>query len=116
MKTTDISLEDYLKAIVEKQSKCIAQSIARTALDEEEPILFLQNVLEYGCAFLALPDFVLYRDIHQFFDIHYKEIDILRDKYEISVPFKEDLKSYLAYFAFETVARELYDKWLEDSS
>ncbi|MGB1216038.1 MAG: DUF7222 domain-containing protein [Pikeienuella sp.] len=57
---------------------------------------------------------VYYSDTHAFFDKHYDEIEELRDDWEDSVgqplAIKDDLKNFLAWFAFEEVAYQMAEE------
>jgi len=54
---------------------------------------------------------IYYKDTHAFYDKYYAEIEVLREEYEelIGEPLniKNDLKNFLAWFAFEQVAYQL---------
>ena len=111
MKTTHISLENYLKVVVEKQSNSITQFVAKTALETESPKSFFQDLISHGCISGMIGELVYYYETHQFFDDFYKEIEILREDYEIIIPQGTDLKNYLASAAVEIVAYKMYQDW-----
>jgi hypothetical protein len=111
MKTTHISLEDYLKTIVEKQPDTIAQFIAKIALETESPKSFFQDLISHGCISGMIGELVYYYETHQFFDDFYKEIETLREDYEIIIPQGTDLKNYLAWAAVEIIAVQMYQDW-----
>jgi len=54
---------------------------------------------------------IYYADTHAFFDRHYEEIEELRIEWEASIgaplSIQDDLRNFLAWFAFETVADEI---------
>jgi len=111
MKTTRISLEDYLKTIVEKQPESIATIIAQDIIDATNSKSFINDLLEYGCSSGAVPSMVLYHQTHSFFDKYYYEIEEIRNEYEIVIPHETDLKNFLAWASYETVAYQMYQDW-----
>ena len=111
MKTTHISLEDYLKVVVEKQSNNMTQFVAKIALEKESSKLFFKDLISHGCISGMVGELVYYYDTHQFFDDFYKEIESLREDYEIIIPQGTDLKNYLAWAAVEIVAHQMYQDW-----
>jgi hypothetical protein len=111
MKTTHISLEDYLKEIIKTQSNTIAQFVANIALETETPKSFFQDLISHGCISGMIGELVYYYETHQFFDDFYKEIETLREDYEITIPQGTDLKNYLAWAAVEIVAYQMYQDW-----
>ncbi len=58
---------------------------------------------------------IYYEDTHTFYDKHYEEIEELRTEYESStgesLKINNDLKNFLAWFAFEYVANELVNEY-----
>lgn len=111
MKTTPITLEDYLKTVVEKQSDTITQFVAKIALETESPKSFFNDLASHGCIFGMIGELVYYQDTHQFFDDFYEEIETLREHYEITIPQGTDLKNYLAWAAVEIVGTQMYQDW-----
>lgn len=89
----------------------IAEEVALEILASSEPYYCLEDLLKYGCICGMVPSLVYYSDTHKFFDLHYAEIEELREKWEDETgqPLKihGDLKNYLTWFAFEEVAYQL---------
>lgn len=61
---------------------------------------------------------IYYHDTHKFFDTHYAEIEDIRTQWEDEIGdalhIDGDMKNYLAWFAFEYRAYEMYSQWFEN--
>ena len=84
---------------------------AEEALEHEEPQTFFKDLLQYGCINGMVSKLIYYKDTHAFYDKYYAEIEALHEEYEESIgeplQIKNDLKNFLAWFAFEQVAYQL---------
>lgn len=110
MKTTRISLEDYLKKVVETQSKGMKCVVASKALETKNIPLFFKNLEQLGSA--KTPGILVYRrEIDEFFNSHYYEIEDTRRYYNVIAPTNKDLKSFLSHKAYEVVAYKIYQDW-----
>jgi hypothetical protein len=104
-------MKNSLNQILKDHPQSIKAEVAEEALDYEDPKAFFQGLLQYGCVSGMVGKLIYYKDTHAFYDKHYAEIEELREEYEEStgesLPIKNDLKNFLAWFAFEQVAYQL---------
>ena len=104
-------MKNLLKQICENNPESIQSAVAQEALDYDDPQTFFNDLLQNGCISGIVSSLIYYTDTHAFYDKHYAEIEELRAEYEeqIGEPLKidNDLKNYLAWFAFEQVAYQL---------
>lgn len=102
-----------LKKIAD-QERGLRAVVAKDALQENDPMSYLQDVVDYGCITGLVGHLIYYRDTHRFFDEHYDEIEALREEYEDStglmLEVKDDLKNFLAWFAYEETVRAVFSE------
>ena len=100
----------HLKKIVQKDCGLL-EVVALDALNEEDPLAYLQDVSRHGCISGSVPGLIYYADTHCFFDHHYEEIEELRQEYEadLGVPIhvQSDLKNFFAWFAYEETVHRI---------
>jgi len=107
MKTTRTSLTKHLKKFSESHNFNISQIVACEALQCDDPHSFFKDLFQNGCISGMIGSLVYYADTYTFFDRYYAEIEVLRQEYELVIPVDCNLKNYLAWFAFETVAYQI---------
>ena len=104
-------MKDLLKLILKTNPQTIQAEVAQEALEHDDPQIFFNDLLQHGCISGMVSSLIYYTDTHAFYDKHYAEIEELRAEYEDSTgePLKinNDLKNYLAWFAYEQVAYQL---------
>ena len=104
-------MKNLLKQILNDYPQSIKAEVAEEALEHEDPQTFFKDLLQHGCISGMVTKLIYYKDTHDFYDKHYTEIEELREEYEEStgecLPIKNDLKNFLAWFAFEQVAYRL---------
>jgi len=104
-------MREKLEILLQENPNTITSEVAQSALESEDPKLFFQDLLQYGCQSGMISSLIRYSDTHAFYDKYYSEIEELRAEYEDSIgePLKinNDLKNFLAWFAFEQVAYQL---------
>lgn len=104
-------MKNLLKQICKNNPESIQAEVAQEALDHDDPQTFFNDLLQHGCISGMVSSLIYYTDTHAFYDKHYSEIEELRAEYEESIgePLQthNDLKNYLAWFAFEQVAYQL---------
>ncbi len=104
-------MKSSLQQILEDNPNTIKAEVVEEALDHEDPETFFKDLLQNGCINGAVGKLIYYKDTHAFYDKHYAEIEELREEYEEStgetLNIKNDLKNFLAWFAFEQVAYQL---------
>ncbi len=116
MNTDAAELRSQLLEIASDPDTAIRKDVAEEALEygTEDLVSFFTDLLTHGCASGMVGSLIYYCDTHAFFDLHYLEIEQLRDEYEdmLGEPLqiKGDLKNWLAWFAFEETARQLADE------
>ena len=110
-------MKKLLKQICKNNPGSIHAEVAQEALDYDDPQTFFNDLLQYGCISGMVSNLFYYTDTHAFYDKHYAEIEELRSEYEESIgePLKinNDLKNFLAWFAFEQVAYQLVNEYLQ---
>ena len=93
--------------------------VAQEYLDSgySSPEDFFQNLLEYGCQSGMIWSLVYYWDTHAFYDKFYDDIETIRWDLTVQDIMPEigcgDLKNFMAWLAFEEVARDIYINELE---
>lgn len=101
-------MKDRLQHIIDTEPGTIRAAVAASALDYYDPEGFFQDLMQNGCISGMVPELVYYADTWNFFERHYREIDLLRQETEESLgeplQVKNDLKNWLAWFAFEETA------------
>lgn len=108
MKTTHISFEDHLKIVLEKHPNGITQFVAQRALESIEPELFIQDIFNDGCITGIIGKLIYNKDIYNFFDTHYDEIEAFRQEYELNIPYDTNLNVFLSWATVEEVAYQIY--------
>jgi len=105
---------EFLESHKNSRENTIAKVVAEEALDRdrEEVKIWFEDLLYHGCASGMVSSMIYYTDTHAFFDKYYDEIMQIKEDYEeeigqpMNIP--TTLKNYLAWFAYEEVARTLY--------
>ncbi len=104
-------MKKSLQQILKDNPNTIKAEVAEEALEHEDPQTFFKDLLQHGCISGMVTKLIYYKDTHAFYDKHYAEIEELREEYETSIgeplQIKNDLKNFLAWFAFEQVAYQL---------
>lgn len=116
MDTNNTQLIRRLKAIAKGEPQTIRSKVAQEALDYGSDIpTFFHDLLSHGCQSGMISSLIYYADTHAFFDTHYDEIEELRNEYEAMTgePLRigDNLKNWLAWFAFEETARKIADEF-----
>jgi len=110
-------MKNILKQICKDNPQSIKSEVAESALEYDDPQTFFDDLLQHGCISGMVGKLIYYSDTHAFYDKHYEEIEELRAEYEEStgepLQIKDDLNNFLAWFAFEQVAYELVNKYLQ---
>lgn len=106
------AIKKAFKEIIQNQPASIEAFVAQEALDYGASLKsFFKDVMQYGCVNGTVSSLIYYRDTHQFFDVHYDQIDEIRQEFQnaTGVPLEcdGDLKNYLAWFAFEQTAFQI---------
>lgn len=102
-----------LQEIVTTNENCIKTLVAKEALEysSENITDFFDDLFRYGCISGMISELIYYVDTHKFYDTHYAEIEELRAAYETQtgqvLTIDGDLKNFMSWFAFETVAYNL---------
>ena len=83
-------------------------------LDNEEIFPAVEEIVTYGCATGVVPALITYDDTDKFFDNYADEIfELVEDAKQegiIDMNNFELSKNNLAWFAFETIAQEIYNE------
>ncbi|MGH1337268.1 MAG: DUF7222 domain-containing protein [Aureispira sp.] len=110
MEKTTSPFIKYLQKIVQDHPNTIEHAVATWLLSYDTPEHYLTKLLEQGCQHGIVPTLNYYRDTYLFFDTHYRQIVDLYYQYNVTIPAQTDIKNYLAWWSFETVARSMYNK------
>ena len=111
--TAQILVKEKLEAIIQNEPNTIKAQVAKEALDytSEYIVSFFEDLFRYGCISGMVTSLVYYVDTHHFYDMHYNEIERIRENYEefteYPLSIQGDLKNFLAWFSFEQTAYEL---------
>ena len=83
-------------------------------LDNEEILSTVEEIVTYGCQSGIVSALITYSDTEKFFDRHLNEIfelvEDMRQEGIIDMNNFELYKNNLAWFAFETIAQEIYQE------
>ena len=83
-------------------------------LDDEEILLTVKEIVTYGCVSGTVSALITYSDTAKFFNKHANEIfelvEDMRQEGIINMNNFELSKNNLAWFAFETIAQEIYQE------
>lgn len=97
-----------LQDIANQDQNSIEKQVALEALNYDDIKNFFSDIMIYGCKTGMVSALIQYADIHTFFDIHYAQIEDLRQDFEqhhgVPMIIKNDLKKHLACFAFKQTA------------
>ena len=108
---TNSNLHDALKSYANAKPASLRSAVAIEALEYHDPKSFFADLLCNGCISGMVGSLVYYSDTHAFFNQHYAEIEALRHDYEFNIgeplEIKNDLKNFLAWFAFEETAFQM---------
>ena len=114
MNTTLLSPKEKLIQILHDRSNSIASCVIREALQHSDVLTFFETLAEYGCCSGVVSFLSKYADTHTFFDLYENEIQTLKEAYEkksgTPLIITDDIKTQLAWFAFEEVAAKLYSE------
>jgi len=109
-------MKKLLKQICNDNPESIKSTVAQAALDYDDPQSFFDDLQQHGCISGMVSNLIYYTDTHTFYDKHYSEIEELRLEYESStgepLNINNDLKNFLAWFAFEQMAYQLVSEYL----
>ncbi|MDH7911347.1 hypothetical protein [Winogradskyella sp. SYSU M77433] len=105
-------IKTYLNDIIDDDPETIRAFVAEEALGYDNPKLFFEDLQQYGCISGMVTSLIYYQDTHNFFDCYYDDIQILKETYESNtgkaLQIKDDIKNFLAWFAFEETAFQIY--------
>lgn len=109
---TEKQLRNTLHLIINNNPNTIGAFVAQEALKREGIATFFHDLRTLGCISGMVSALNHYPQTHHFFETYYEEIEQLRLKYlkQATVLLCEvayDLKTALAWFAFEQTALEL---------
>lgn len=113
---SDALCRSELKAINTNEPLCLRGEVSRASLEKSYLHVegFFQDLANHGCVSGMIPGLVYYFDTHAFFDLHYSEIEELREEFEDQtgqpLQINGDLKNALAWFAFEQTAFRLAEE------
>lgn len=106
------SLGDISETTENTLKKAVINYALKTYETDEDTRQFFKELLEQGCQSGIITNLIQYKDTHAFCDKYYCEIENIRLKLmETGVLSKfpeSDLKTYLAYVAFEEMAQEVF--------
>ena len=105
------TLKSALQDIISRQPVSIKAAVATEALDHEDIKAFFSDLMSHGCISGMVTSLIYNCDTHAFYDRHYHEIEALRQDMEDNLgqplAIKDDLKNFMAWFAFEETAYRL---------
>lgn len=108
---TNNQLKNKLQTIANKQENSIEKQVAIEALKYDKIKNFFVELMNHGCISGMISSLFYLSDTHIFFDIHYFQIEELREEYEENcgapLPIINDLKNHLAWFGFEETAYKM---------
>jgi hypothetical protein len=113
--TIKIAQKKLLKISEDTNNSDLKRNIAQDIIDElggyDKAEGFFNDLMASGCSSGMIGWLIYYQDTHRFYDDNYNDIEELRQEYEAEIgePIRidGDLKNFLAWFAFEEVAKQL---------
>ena len=103
-----------LKEMSKNTNSRLKKEVLRDMLNEDEPILYLKDLLNHGCQSGMVGKLIYYTDTKKFYLKHIDEIDELKNDLEESLgePLKigYPLYNWLALFGYEEMARKIADE------
>ena len=82
-----------------------------TDIENDEILSYMRDIINYGCVSGTVKSLITYKDTEKFFDKYADEIfDLMNEKRDDGWDLNniEFNKNNLAWFAFETIAQEIY--------
>ena len=82
-----------------------------TDIEDDEILSYMRDIIDYGCVSGTVKSLITYKDTEKFFDKYADEIfDLMNEKRDDGWDLNniEFNKNNLAWFAFETIAQEIY--------
>ena len=82
-----------------------------TDIEDDEILSYMRNIIDYGCVSGTVKSLITYKDTEKFFNKYADEIfDLMNEKRDDGWDLNniEFNKNNLAWFAFETIAQEIY--------
>ncbi len=114
MKFQTQSLSKALVQYANQKDGNIRSCLAEDALNSIDPVMYLEDVVQFGCRSGVASRMVYYGDTHEFFDQYYHEIEDLLYQYKNQLGFipciQGDLKNSLAWMAYEYSAQLLLEE------
>ena len=111
-------MKNLLNSIVENTMKgTLKHEVAKILVDEltdvedDEILSYMRDIIDYGCVSGTVKSLITYKDTEKFFDKYADEIfDLMNEKRDDGWDLNniEFNKNNLAWFAFETIAQEIY--------
>lgn len=100
----DTFLRQSLNCIVQNEQGSIKAYVAREVLERNNVKAFFTTLSQRGCISGMISELNHYKQTHEFFDQYYEEIEQLRIDTGKAIRIEYDLKTSLAWFAFEQTA------------
>ena len=111
-------MNNLLNSIVENTMEgTLKHDVAEIILDEltdiedDEILSYMRDIINYGCVSGKVKSLITYKDTEKFFNKHADEIfDLMNEKRDDGWDLNniEFNKNNLTWFAFETIAQEIY--------
>ena len=82
-----------------------------TDIEDDEILSYMRDIIDYGCVSGTVKSLITYKDTEKFFNKYADEIfDLMNEKRDDGWDLNniEFNKNNLAWFAFETIAQEIY--------
>ena len=82
-----------------------------TDIEDDEILSYMRDIIDYGCVSGTVKSLITYKDTEKFFNKHADEIfDLMNEKRDDGWDLNniEFNKNNLTWFAFETIAQEIY--------
>ena len=80
-------------------------------IEDDEILSYMRDIIDYGCVSGTVKSLITYKDTEKFFDKYADEIfDLMNEKRDDGWDLNniEFNKNNLAWFAFETIAQDIY--------
>ena len=109
---TEKQLQNALYLMIQNNPNAMKAFVAKETLERKSIHAFFIDLKRFGCVSGMVASLNHYDQTHQFFETYYEEIELLRLEYQrasdVAIQdLQYDLKTALAWFAFEYTAEKL---------
>ena len=114
MEHTD-SFSRFLRQIQAAHPNSLRAQVAKDALAEDDPAVYLDQILTHGCESGLATQLIYYRDVYPFYDRFHEDIQDILDAHPLSLKQREamnaDARTAYCWWAYWCTALHLCDSF-----